>query len=97
MSAFLVVQIRVHDPVWVADYLANVPRILRGFGGEYFAVSGPVAQFEGTVPPPHQVALFTFPSLQAIEEFMACDEYRPFKESRLAGATATIVGFETRS
>ena len=95
MSAYLVVNVYLRDTAWVQDYIANVPRILRRFGGEYLAVSKKLQQFEGDGPAPDQVALFTFPSLEAMNAFIDCPEYAPYKKARLEQSSALIVGFET--
>jgi len=97
MATYLLVMLNVHDPAWVEDYIAHVPAILRAHGGEYFAVSNSVKRYEGEGPLPDQVALFTFPSIDAIDTFMACPEYAPYKAARIARATTDILAFETTS
>lgn len=96
MPAFMVVMVYLRESGWVADYIANVPAILRTYGGEYFAVSTSVTQFEGDGPVPDQVALFTFPSVDHMDGFVNSAEYAPYKEARLAQSSALIVGFEPR-
>lgn len=96
MSAFMVVAVYLRESGWVADYIANVPAILRTYGGEYFAVSSGVTQFEGEGAAPDQVALFTFPSVDHMQAFVNSAEYAPYKEARLAQSSALIVGFEPR-
>lgn len=96
MAAYLVVHVHLRDTQWVADYVANVPAIVRKYGGDYLAVSDTLKQFEGELGQPDQVALFTFPSLDAIEQFMSSDDYKPYKAARLEQSSATIVGFEAR-
>ncbi len=94
MPAYMVVNVYLREAEWVADYVANVPAIIRKYGGDYLAVSSRLQKFEGEGPIPNQVALFTFPSLDAIDKFMNSDEYKPYKELRLAQSSAEIVGFE---
>lgn len=94
MSAYLVVQLKVTDPAWIEKYVANVPTILRKYGGEYLAVSTQLKQYEGVGAAPDQVAIFTFPSLDAITQFMECEEYKPYKEARFSGSSATVIGIE---
>lgn len=94
MAAYLVVHVHLRDTQWVADYVANVPAIIRSYGGEYLAVSKELKQFEGDAPVPDQVAIFTFPSLDAIDQFMNSDAYKPYKDSRLSQSSATIIGLE---
>lgn len=94
MAAYLVVHVHLRDSQWAKDYIANVPAIIRSHGGEYLAVSKALKQFEGDGPAPDQVAIFTFPSLDAIDRFMNCAEYKPWKDLRLSQSSATIVGFD---
>lgn len=96
MSAYMVVLVHVDGSDWITDYIANVPAIIRKFGGEYFAVSKAVTQFEGNDRAPDQVAIFTFPSVDQMDAFYNCDEYEPYKQARLAQSSATILGFEPR-
>ena len=95
MAAYMVVHVYLRDVAWVEDYVAKVPTIIRKYGGEYLAVSKTLKQYEGDARAPDQVVVFTFPSLDAITAFMECEEYRPYKDSRLEQSSATIVGFET--
>jgi uncharacterized protein (DUF1330 family) len=97
MTAYLLVTVKVHDPVWVEDYVANVPTIIRKHGGEYFTVSERVKRYEGTAPDPDQIVLFTFPSIEAIDAFIADPEYAPYKAARLAAASADILAFVPRA
>ena len=94
MSAYLVVQLGVTDPSWIENYIDNVPTILRKYGGEYLVVSQQLRQYEGAGAPPDQVAIFTFPSLDSITQFMECEEYKPYKDARISGSSATVIGVE---
>lgn len=94
MSAYLIAHLNVTDPSWIEDYVANVPAIFRKFGGEYLAVSKSVKQYEGNAAQPDQIAIFTFPTFEALDQFMQSDEYKPFKDARIAGSVATVVGIE---
>jgi uncharacterized protein (DUF1330 family) len=95
MSAYLVVLLNVKTTDWVADYVARVPTILRKYGGEYLAVSKTISRKEGERVVPDQIALFTFPSLEKIDEFLTCEEYEPYKDARIAGSSADIFAFST--
>jgi uncharacterized protein (DUF1330 family) len=95
MAAFLVVHVYLRDTQWVEGYVANVPAMIRSYGGEYFAVSNEIRQFEGEGPQPDQVVIFSFPSLEAIDKFINSPEYKPWKDARLEQSSAIIVGFET--
>jgi uncharacterized protein (DUF1330 family) len=95
MPAYLIVKLTFRDLAWGKAYMANVPAILRSFGGEYHAVSKRVERIEGEAPTPDQVALFTFPSIELINAFMTCEAYQPYKDMRIAGSDADIIAFET--
>jgi uncharacterized protein (DUF1330 family) len=97
MAAYLLVMIKVHDPSWVEDYVANVPAIVRKHGGEYFAVSDSLKRYEGDGADPDQIALFTFPSIEAIDAFISDPEYSPYKAARIEGSFADILGFVPRA
>jgi len=90
----MVVLLRNRNRDWLADYVTSVPAILRGYGGEYLAVSKSVRRLEGAGNLPEIIALFSFPSLAKIEEFMSSDEYRPFRDLRQRNADADILIFE---
>lgn len=83
---------------WLADYMANVPSIIHRFGGIYSAVPkavpGAVRVMEGTASVPDWIVLFTFPSLQAIEEFLNSPEYAPYREARNGGTESVFYAFE---
>lgn len=95
MASYLVVLLNLHDPSWIEDYIAKVPTIIRSYGGEYLFVSKGIARYEGDIPIPDQIAVFTFPSKDALEAFLKCPEYAPYKDARIAGSTATIFGVES--
>ena len=94
MAAFMIVLVRNRNSDWMADYVANVPAILRKYGGDYAGVSKSVKRLEGSVETPEAIAILTFPSAAKIEEFMACEEYRPYRESRQNSSDSDIFIFD---
>lgn len=96
MTAYMVVTLDVHDPSWVKDYMAAVPDIYEVYGGKRFASSGPVSVVEGDAPTPKTMILFSFPTEQAIHDFLADPAYAPWKQQRLNGAKTTIWTFENK-
>lgn len=95
MSAYLIVKLKFQDMGWTKDYLANVPAILRRYGGEYLDRGTKVERFEGGGTTPDHVTILTFPSLDAIKDFMNSPDYVPFRDARIAGAASDILAFET--
>ena len=95
MSAYMIVKLNFRDLAWSKDYLAQVPAMLRRYGGEYLARSRTVERFEGAAAIPDHVAILTFPSLEAIGQFVNSPEYAPFRSARIASTVSDIVAFET--
>lgn len=90
MTAYVIVILDCTDPVWVADYRANVPALIERAGGAYLSLSRAPIQLEGDGPVPQTVAIVSYPSVEAAKAFFASEEYRPYAEARQRGATTTI-------
>jgi uncharacterized protein (DUF1330 family) len=86
MKHYAVAELEVTDPAWVADYVANVTPMVERRGGRYLARTVGVEQIEGTRTPPPIVMIIEWDSREAADAFYACEEYRPYREARRAGA-----------
>ena len=97
MTAYMLVSINMlEDESWRDDYREAVPAIIRRFGGEYHIRSSgaPIVGLEGDARVPDRVALISFPSVEAITEFMNSEAYKPYREARIASAFTNIIAFE---
>lgn len=94
MTAYMIVNLTFHNLDWAMDYLAIVPDMVRRHGGEYLARSTAVERVEGAGTKPDQVVILTFPSLAAIRSFMACPEYAPYRDARIAATQTEILAME---
>ena len=94
MTAIMAVAMDILDDGGMAAYFAAVPGILREYGALQIAGSRDVRRIEGVSPPPPRVMVFAFPSLAAIDAFMADERYRPFRLMREQGAKSDILVFE---
>ena len=81
------------DTGWMADYMAHVPAIITSFGGSYLGAGGDIEQAAGKLPIPDQAAIFKFPSVSAIREFLACEAYAPHAAARRAASETEILIF----
>ncbi|GGC18794.1 hypothetical protein GCM10011371_03030 [Novosphingobium marinum] len=90
MPAYMIVTIDYTDPVWVEAYRREVPKMIERAGGRYLALSRAPIQLEGEHPVPQTVAIVEYPSIEAAQQFMASEEYRPHGEARRKGAKTTI-------
>jgi uncharacterized protein (DUF1330 family) len=93
-QAYMIVRLYIHEADWVEEYLDKVPPILRSFGGEYLFSTPTIKRLEGDDAMPDYMTVFTFPSIEKIEEFMSCEAYKPYKDARIAHSSASIFGVE---
>ncbi len=98
MPAYMISFVTAHGLDWVADYLAEVPAMVHGHGGEFLAVSkfapGAIERLEGAAPIPQSIVVFRFPSMDAIKGFVEAAEYAPYKHARMAATETDFFAFE---
>ncbi len=98
MPAYLIAFVTPHKMDWLADYQADVPRIIHSYGGKYLGLSkvvpNAVEVVEGGAPSPASVVIFTFPSMEAIKGFLNSPEYAPYKSARMAATESIFFAFE---
>lgn len=94
MSVYLIADIKVTDGAWVANYAANVHKIVERHGGRYLSRSGNVRTLEGVPRDTTLIALLEFPSMNALERFAADPEYAPYGRARQGGSTSNLVAID---
>ena len=70
MTAYLLVDLDIHDQDGFQAYRARVPEFIAKHGGEYLVRGGEFEVIEGDWKP-NRLVLFKFPSRQAIRNFFA--------------------------
>ena len=90
MSAYMIVNLEVKDPV---AYKAQVPALIRKYGGEYLARGGACEVLEGDWRP-GRLVLFRFPDMQSIQALQVDPEYQPLKALRQKEAYTEAVAVE---
>lgn len=85
MKYYVIAEMQVTDPSWVAAYVQVVTPMIERYGGRYLARTSGIEKLEGDRPPP-QVVVVEWPSREAAMAFYESEEYRPYRESRIAGA-----------
>jgi uncharacterized protein (DUF1330 family) len=93
MSAYIVVEVEVHDANRYEDYKAMVPPSLEPFGGKFLVRGGKVETLEGAWAPKRFV-LVEFPSVERAKAWWASSEYAQAKALRQATATTQMVVVE---
>ena len=86
MKHYVIAQLDVTDPSWVAEYVAHVTRQVERAGGRYLARTPRIEQLEGERRAPQVALLIEWPSREAALAFYESEQYRPHRERRLAGA-----------
>jgi len=86
MKHYAVAQFDVTDGAWVRDYVSEVTSMVEARGGRYLARTAAFEYIEADGEQRQTCMLIEWPSKQAALEFYDSDEYRPFRERRLAGS-----------
>ena len=94
MPAFLIAQVKVTDDAWVPDYATRVHEIAAKHGGKYLSRSGNIKTLEGEDLDTTLIALIQFPSMEALDSFVADPEYAPLGKSRQAGSVSNFYAID---
>jgi len=89
MAAYMIVQSTVSNQEQYGKYRTAVVPLIAKFGGKHVANGGAVELLEGHHDG-RRMAMFEFPSMQAIHAFWNSAEYVPVKELRRGAAALDI-------
>ena len=90
MSAYVVVQVDIKDPVRYADYRKMVPPSIEKYGGRFLVRGGKTQTLEGTWAPDRFV-LVEFPSVEQAKAWWASPEYAEARALRWATAESQMI------
>ena len=90
MSAYIVVQVNVNDPVRYENYKTIVPPTLEAYGGKFLVRGGAVENLEGSWSP-NRFVIIEFPSTDKAKAWWSSAEYGPAKELRQATADTEMI------
>jgi uncharacterized protein (DUF1330 family) len=93
MTAYVVVDIHIHDSLRYEEYKRLAAPSVSAFGGRYLARGGAVTTLEGDWTPGRFV-LLEFPSAERAREWWSSDLYRPIKAIRHATARSKMILIE---
>jgi uncharacterized protein (DUF1330 family) len=88
---YTVAELSVTSGGWARDYVAEVTPMVERYGGRYLARTTSFGKLEGDREPAQIVLLIEWPDARAATTFYESDEYRPYRESRLAGSTGEFL------
>lgn len=86
MKYYSVAELEITDQRWVPEYVKNVTRFVEQRGGRYLARTPKVEKLEGERKLPPIFLIIEWPSKESAEAFYRSEEYKPYLQSRLAGA-----------
>ena len=90
MSAYVIVDIQVHDAARYETYKPRAAATVAAYGGRYLARGGPVEVLEGNWQPGRLVIL-EFPSVEQATAWVNSEEYREPRALRHASAASNMV------
>jgi uncharacterized protein (DUF1330 family) len=91
MKYYAIVELEVTDPSWIPEYVKNVTKLVEQRGGRYLARTSKVEKVEGERKVPQMIVILEWPSKEMAKDFYDCEEYRPYRQSRIAGAKNEFV------
>jgi uncharacterized protein (DUF1330 family) len=87
MKYYSVAEIEITNQSWIPAYVENVTRLVEQCGGRYLARTSKIEKLEGERKVPQIFLIIEWPSKAVAKAFYECDEYRPYRQSRIEGAT----------
>jgi uncharacterized protein (DUF1330 family) len=74
MAAYVISELEVRDPVGIETYRALAAKSIAQYGGHYLVRGGAATVAEGG-PPPKNIVVVEFPSMERLREWYASVEY----------------------
>lgn len=94
MSAYVIVEIEILDPVGYEEYKKQAAATVHKFGGKYIVRGGKTEVLEGDWKP-KRIVVLEFPSMERAKEWLNCDEYRAPRELRQRTARTNMIVVES--
>ena len=86
MKYYTVAEMEITDRNWVQEYVKNVTKMVEQRGGRYLARTSKVERVEGERKLLQVFLIIEWPSKETAVAFYESEEYRPYRQSRIAGA-----------
>jgi uncharacterized protein (DUF1330 family) len=93
MTAYVIVDIEVLDPIMYEEYKKLAPATIELYGGRYLARGGRTEKLEGDWTPSRLVIL-QFESLEQAKKWVNSPEYSEARKMRLATTNSKMVMIE---
>jgi uncharacterized protein (DUF1330 family) len=90
MSAYLIVDIDIHDAAGLEEYRKQVPATVTKYSGRFIVRGGTFERLEGDWQP-KRLVLLEFPSVEQAKRWYDSEEYRPLKAMRLKASSSNLI------
>jgi len=87
MSVYVLIDLDVHDPAAMADYVTKVLPVITKYGGKVLATDPEPDLYEGSWSP-GLVVILEFETRLAVRSFYDAPEYEPIRAIRIGAATS---------
>ena len=91
MPAYVIGELVMRDPSWLADYRAKVGDIVAKHGGRYLVRGGKMEKVEGSRALPSTFVVLEFPTMAQAKAWHDDPEYAPLIKARQAGSDLEMV------
>ena len=93
MSAYIIVEIDVLDPVGYEEYKKLAAPTVERHGGKYIVRGGKTEVLEGDWQP-KRIVVLEFPTMARAKEWLNCEEYREPRKMRHRTAKTNMIVVE---
>lgn len=93
MTAYVISEVEVLDTALIADYRALAQASIAQYGGRYIVRGGAAELIEGE-PPPRQLVIVEFPSLERARQWYRSPEYAKALAVRQTALTRRLLFVE---
>ena len=90
MSAYVIVEIDVTDPIDYEEYKKQAGATVAQHGGKYIVRGGKTEVLEGDWKP-KRIVVLQFESMQRAKEWLNCEEYREPRKMRHRTAKTNMI------
>lgn len=91
MSAYLIVEVKVIDPVAYEQYKALAQAAIARHGGRYLVRGGPLEVLEGKSPTSPRLVVVEFDSVEQAKTFYDSPDYRAARAARAGAAEMNML------
>jgi uncharacterized protein (DUF1330 family) len=91
LKYYTVAEIEIKDRGWIPSYVKDVTRMVEKHGGRYLTRTSNLEKIEGARKAPQIFLIVEWPSKEAADAFYESQEYKPYLQSRLAGASSEML------